>query len=63
MLQRDKEMSVIDVCVGKLHVREREREARTVLRFEAKTSHQSDGFVETVHGHIQRSCTMPPDTN
>ena len=23
MLQRDKEMSIIDVCVGKLHVRER----------------------------------------
>ena len=60
MLQRDKEMSIIDVCVGKLHVRER---ARTVLRFAAKTSHQIDGFVETVHGHIQRSCTMPPDTN
>ena len=41
-------MSIIDVC------REvaRERNARTVLRFAPKTSHQSNGFVEAVHGHI-----------
>ena len=31
----------------------RERNARTVLRFAPKTSHQSNGFVEAVHGHIQ----------
>ena len=47
--QCDKEMSIIDVC------REvaRERNARTVLRFVPTTSHQSNGFVEAVHGHIQ----------
>ena len=37
----------------------RERNARKVLRFAAKTSHQSNGFVEAEHGHIQG----PPDTN
>ena len=31
----------------------RERNARTVLRFAPKISHQSNGFVEAVHGHIQ----------
>ena len=31
----------------------RDRNARTVLRFAPKTSHQSNGFVEAVHGHIQ----------
>ena len=31
----------------------RERNARTVLRFAPKTSHQSNGFVEALHGHIQ----------
>ena len=30
-----------------------ERNARTVFRFAPKTSHQSNGFVEAVHGHIQ----------
>ena len=48
-IQCDKEMSIIDVC-GKVA---RERNARTVLRFAPKTSHQSNGFVEAVHGHIQ----------
>ena len=31
----------------------RERNARSLLRFAPKTSHQSNGFVEGVHGHIQ----------
>ena len=47
--QCDKEMSIIDLC-RKLA---RERKARTVLRFAPKTSHQSNGFVEAVDGHIQ----------
>ena len=49
IIQCDNEMSIIDVCrkVG------RERNAGTVLRFAPKTSHQSNGFVEAVHGHIQ----------
>ena len=47
--QCDKEMSIIDVCRKVA----RERNARTVLRFAPKTSHQSNGFVEAVHGHIQ----------
>ena len=42
-------MSIIDVCRKVA----RERNARTVLRFAPKTSHQSNGFVEAVHGHIQ----------
>ena len=44
----------------------RERKARTVLRFAPKTSHQSNGFVEAVHGHIQglaRCCQTHIDTN
>ena len=49
IIQCDKEMSIIDVC-NKVA---RERNARTVLRFALKTSHQSNGFVEAVHGHIQ----------
>ena len=49
IIQCDKEMSIIDVC-GKVAC---ERNARTVLRFAPKTSHQSNGFVEAVHGHIQ----------
>ena len=49
MIQCDKEMSIIDVCRKVA----RERNARTVLRFAPKTSHQSNGFVEAVHGHIQ----------
>ena len=46
IIQCDKEMSIIDVCT-------RERNARKVSRFAPKTSHQSNGFVEAVHGHIQ----------
>ena len=42
-------MSISDVC-GKVA---RERNARTVLRFAPKTSHQSNGTVEAVPGHIQ----------
>ena len=49
IIQSDKEMSIIDVCRKVA----RERNARTVLRFAPKTSHQSNGFVEAVHGHIQ----------
>ena len=49
IVQCDKEMSFIDVW-RKLA---RERKARTVLRFATKTSHQSNGFVDAVHGHIQ----------
>ena len=49
IIQCDKEMSVIDVCRKVA----RERNARTVSRFAPKTSHQSNKFVEAVHGHIQ----------
>ena len=42
-------MSMIDVCRKVA----RERHARAVLRFAPKTSHQSNGFVEAVHGHNQ----------
>ena len=49
IVQCDKEMSIIDVC-RKLA---RERKARTVVRFAPKTGHQSNGFVEAVHGHTQ----------
>ena len=49
IIQCDKEMSIIDVCRKVA----RERSARTVLRFAPKTSHQSNGFVEAVHGHMQ----------
>ena len=59
IVQCDKEMSIIDVC-RKLA---RERKARTVLRFAPKTSHQSNGFVEAVHGHIQGLARCYSDTN
>ena len=49
IIQCDKEMSIIDVCRKVA----RERNARRVLQFAPKTSHQSNGFVEAVHGHIQ----------
>ena len=49
IIQCDKEMSIIDVCRKVA----RERNARTVSRFAPKTSHQSNGFVEAVHGQIQ----------
>ena len=49
ILQCDKEMSILDVCRKVA----RERKARTLSRFAPKTSHQSSGFVEAVHGHIQ----------
>ena len=49
IIQCDKEMSIIDVCRKVAH----ERNARTVIRFATKTSRQSSGFVEAVHGHIQ----------
>ena len=49
IIQCDKEVSIIDVCRKVA----RERNARTVLRFARKTSHQSNGFVDAVHGHIQ----------
>ena len=49
IIQCDKEMSIIDVCRKVA----RERNARTVLRFAPKTSHQSNRFVEAVRGHIQ----------
>ena len=42
-------MSIIDVCRKVA----RERNARTVSRFAPKTSHQSNGFVEALHGHTQ----------
>ena len=48
-IQCDKEMSIIDVCRKVA----RERNARAVTRFAPKTSHQSNGFVKAVHGHIQ----------
>ena len=43
----DKELSIIDVCRKVA----RERNARKVSRFAPKTSHQSNGFVEAVHGY------------
>ena len=46
IIQCDKEMSIIDVCRKVA----RERNARTVLRFAPKTNHQSNGFVEAIHG-------------
>ena len=49
IVQCDTEMSIIDVC----RIVARERNARKVLRFAPKTSHQSNGFVEAVLGHIQ----------
>ena len=49
IIQCDIEMSIIDVCRKVVC----ERNARTVLRFAPKTSHQSNGFVEAVHGHMQ----------
>ena len=52
----------IDVCRKVA----RERNTRTVLRFAPKTSHQSNGFVEAVHGHIQglaRCCQTQIETN
>ena len=49
VFQCEKEMSIIDVCRKVA----RERNAKTVLRFAPKTSHQSHGFVVAVHGHIQ----------
>ena len=58
IIQCDNEMSIIDVC----REGSRERNARTVLRFAPKTSHQSNGFVEVVLGHTGTR-TMPPDTN
>ena len=45
ILQRDKEMSTIDVY--------RKSCTQTKVRFAPKSSHQSNGFVEAVHGHIQ----------
>ena len=61
IFQCDKQMSIIDVCRKVA----RERNARTVLRFAPKTSHQSNGFVEAVHGHRTHTGTrtMLPDTN
>ena len=47
--QCDREMSVFDM----FRKVARERNARAVLRFFVKTSHQLKGFVEAVHGHIQ----------
>ena len=49
IIQCDKEMSIIDVCRKVA----RERNARTVLRFAPKTSHQRNGFVAAVHGYSQ----------
>ena len=49
IIQCDKEVSIIDMC-RKVAC---ERNARTVLRFAPKTGHQSNRFVEAVHGHIQ----------
>ena len=57
IIQCDTEMSIIDVCRKVA----RERNARTVLRFAPKTSHQSNGFVEAVHGHIQGLARYWPD--
>ena len=49
IIQCDKEMSIIDVRRKVA----RERNARTVLRYAPKTSHQSNRFVEAAQGHIQ----------
>ena len=42
IIQCDKEMSIIDVCRKVA----RERNARTVLRFAPKASHQSNGHIQ-----------------
>ena len=49
IVQCEQEMSLIDVC-RKLA---RERNVRTVLRCAPQTSHQSNGFVHAVRGHIR----------
>ena len=49
IVQCDKEIMITDVCRKVA----RERNARPVLRFAPKTSHQSNGFVEAIHGHTQ----------
>ena len=62
ILQCDKEFSIIDACRKVA----RERNAGTVLKFAPKTSHQSNPFVEAVHGHIQRlarCCQTQIETN
>ena len=62
IIQCDKEMRIFDVCRKVA----RERNARTILRFAPKTSHQSNGVVEAVHGHIQglaRCCQTQIETN
>ena len=49
IVQCDRETRFIDVCRKVA----REKKSRTMLRFAPKTSDQSNGFVEAVHGHIQ----------
>ena len=49
IVKRDEERSIPDVCRNFA----RERDGRTVQHFVPKTSRQSNGFVEAVHGHIQ----------
>ena len=59
IIQCDKEMSIIDVC-GKVA---RVRNARTVLRFAPKTSHQSNGVCRSSTRTRSGTRTMLPDTN
>ena len=49
IVQCDKDKGIIDVCRKVA----RERNGRTARRFAPKPSHQSNGFVEAVHGHNQ----------
>ena len=56
--QCGKEMRIIDVCRKVA----RERNARTVLRFATKTSHQSNGLSNSARTH-SGTRTMLPDTN
>ena len=58
IIQCDNEMSIIDVC-SKVA---RERNARTVLRFAPKTSHQSNWCRSSARTH-SGTRTMLPHTN
>ena len=58
IIQCDKEMSIIDVCRKVA----RERNARTVLRFAPKTSHQRNGFCRSSTRTHTGTRTMLPDT-
>ena len=62
ILQRDKEISITEVCRKVA----RKRKTKTVLQFAPKTSHHSNEFVESVCRHKQRlarCCQTQVETN